>query len=267
MIDYIQLMTASGRFGSRQEEVSAISRSLKGLATELGVPVIALSQLSPCAHGPRQPPPHALRHPRIRRHRAGRGRGDVHPPRGLLRAGDSGKEHRRDHHRQAAQRRAGHGENSAGRANTPGLWISRRAPAKPPLPRRRKKSPARRCFAGKGGTHSSRPAAAQSAHRPCSRSAQSSQSMAPHTGQPRRERASAARWHMAHSIIDTQNTPSQRVRRRGRPGKLPGRLQCQYAPRRGVLCAGNFCKSALQADDEVAAFVDGRAARWPARRD
>ena len=46
MIDYIQLMTASGRFGSRQEEVSAISRSLKGLATELGVPVIALSQLS-----------------------------------------------------------------------------------------------------------------------------------------------------------------------------------------------------------------------------
>ena len=81
--------------------------------------------------------------------------------------------------------------------------------------------------------------------------------MAPHTGQPRRERASAARWHMAHSIIDTQNTPSQRVRRRGRPGKFPGRLQCQYAPRRGVLCAGNFCKSALQADDEVAAFVDG----------
>lgn len=46
MIDYIQLMTAVGRFGSRQEEVSSISRSLKGLATELGVPVIALSQLS-----------------------------------------------------------------------------------------------------------------------------------------------------------------------------------------------------------------------------
>ncbi len=46
MIDYIQLMTATGRFGSRQEEVSSISRSLKGLATELNVPVIALSQLS-----------------------------------------------------------------------------------------------------------------------------------------------------------------------------------------------------------------------------
>ncbi len=46
MIDYLQLMTATGRFGSRQEEVSAISRSLKSLAGELGVPVIALSQLS-----------------------------------------------------------------------------------------------------------------------------------------------------------------------------------------------------------------------------
>ena len=46
MIDYIQLMTASGRFGSRQEEVASISRSLKGLATELHVPVVALSQLS-----------------------------------------------------------------------------------------------------------------------------------------------------------------------------------------------------------------------------
>ena len=46
MVDYLQLMTASGRFGSRQEEIASISRSLKALATELGVPVIALSQLS-----------------------------------------------------------------------------------------------------------------------------------------------------------------------------------------------------------------------------
>lgn len=46
MIDYLSLMTATGRFGSRQEEVSMISRSLKGLAMELGVPVIALQQLS-----------------------------------------------------------------------------------------------------------------------------------------------------------------------------------------------------------------------------
>ena len=39
-------MTATGKTGSRQEEVSQISRTLKGLAMELGVPVIALQQLS-----------------------------------------------------------------------------------------------------------------------------------------------------------------------------------------------------------------------------
>lgn len=47
MIDYLQLMNANGmRFGNRQEEVSTISRSLKGLAKELDIPVLALSQLS-----------------------------------------------------------------------------------------------------------------------------------------------------------------------------------------------------------------------------
>ena len=47
MVDYLQLMTASGmRYNSRQEEVSLISRSLKGLAKELNVPVLALSQLN-----------------------------------------------------------------------------------------------------------------------------------------------------------------------------------------------------------------------------
>ena len=46
LIDYLSLMTAVGKFGSRQEEVSSISRSLKALAIELGVPVIVLQQLS-----------------------------------------------------------------------------------------------------------------------------------------------------------------------------------------------------------------------------
>ncbi len=48
IIDYLQLMTGrvGGRSESRQQEVSEISRSLKGLARELSVPVIALSQLS-----------------------------------------------------------------------------------------------------------------------------------------------------------------------------------------------------------------------------
>ena len=46
MIDYLQLMTGSGRSDSRQQEISDISRSLKAVARELNVPVIALSQLS-----------------------------------------------------------------------------------------------------------------------------------------------------------------------------------------------------------------------------
>ncbi len=46
IIDYLQLMSSSGRSESRQQEISEISRSLKGLARELNVPVVALSQLS-----------------------------------------------------------------------------------------------------------------------------------------------------------------------------------------------------------------------------
>lgn len=47
MIDYLQLMTGSGqKFGSREQEVSTISRSLKAMAKELNIPVIALSQLN-----------------------------------------------------------------------------------------------------------------------------------------------------------------------------------------------------------------------------
>ena len=47
IIDYLQLMNASGlNFGSREQEVSTISRNLKALAKELDIPVIALSQLN-----------------------------------------------------------------------------------------------------------------------------------------------------------------------------------------------------------------------------
>jgi replicative DNA helicase len=46
VIDYIQLMQGRGRFESRQQELASISRSLKGLAKELKIPIVALSQLS-----------------------------------------------------------------------------------------------------------------------------------------------------------------------------------------------------------------------------
>ncbi|MGH9738343.1 MAG: replicative DNA helicase [Candidatus Acidiferrales bacterium] len=46
VVDYLQLITAHGRFGNRTEEVSYISRALKGMAKELQVPVVVLSQLT-----------------------------------------------------------------------------------------------------------------------------------------------------------------------------------------------------------------------------
>ncbi len=46
VVDYLQLMSASGREENRATEIAEISRSLKGLAKDLGIPVIALSQLN-----------------------------------------------------------------------------------------------------------------------------------------------------------------------------------------------------------------------------
>ncbi len=57
VVDYLQLMSGSGRTESRQQEVSKISRELKALAKEMKVPVVALSQLSraPEARNPPKP--------------------------------------------------------------------------------------------------------------------------------------------------------------------------------------------------------------------
>lgn len=46
MVDYLQLMAVKGRIESRQQEISVISRSLKGIAKELNIPLLSLSQLS-----------------------------------------------------------------------------------------------------------------------------------------------------------------------------------------------------------------------------
>lgn len=55
IIDYLQLVQGSSRAGSREQEIAEISRSLKILAKEINVPVIALSQLS---RAPEQRPDH-----------------------------------------------------------------------------------------------------------------------------------------------------------------------------------------------------------------
>ena len=69
IIDYMQLMTGSagsnGRNENRQQEISYISRSLKSLARELNVPVIALSQLIACCGSAFRQAPHALRPARV----------------------------------------------------------------------------------------------------------------------------------------------------------------------------------------------------------
>jgi replicative DNA helicase len=46
IVDYLQLMQGRGRYDSRQQEISDISRSLKEMAKELSIPILALSQLS-----------------------------------------------------------------------------------------------------------------------------------------------------------------------------------------------------------------------------
>jgi replicative DNA helicase len=57
VVDYLQLMKGKGSFERREQEISDISRSLKGLAKELHVPVIAVSQLNRSVESRRPPKP------------------------------------------------------------------------------------------------------------------------------------------------------------------------------------------------------------------
>ena len=88
MVDYLQLMRSPEYAENRVQEISDISRSLKALARELEIPVIALSQLSRASEqrgGERQADP--VRPAGLGRHRAGRRPRDLHPPAGVLRPG------------------------------------------------------------------------------------------------------------------------------------------------------------------------------------
>lgn len=57
VIDYLQLMNATGKNESRQQEISKISRELKAIARELDIPIIALSQLSRAVEQRKPPRP------------------------------------------------------------------------------------------------------------------------------------------------------------------------------------------------------------------
>ncbi len=113
VVDYLQLMQGRGRFENRQQELASISRSLKILAKELDVPILALSQLSraPEARGDHRPQLSDLRE-------SGALEQDADVVLFIFRedmyaqdagATARGRRHGRDHHRQAAQRPDRHG--------------------------------------------------------------------------------------------------------------------------------------------------------------
>ena len=126
VVDYIQLMSGRGRFENRTLELASISRSLKGLAKELNVPIVVLSQLSRAPRIACRSSPAAVRPARVGRPRAGRRPGRPHLPRRCLQQGpeQSRRRHRGTDHRQAAQRSRPAPSGSRSCASRRGLRIS-----------------------------------------------------------------------------------------------------------------------------------------------
>ena len=86
VVDYLQLLrgTSTHSQTNRVQEITEITQGLKAMAKELNVPVLALSQLSRAVEVARGQAADALGPARVRLDRAGRRRGDVRVPRGVL---------------------------------------------------------------------------------------------------------------------------------------------------------------------------------------
>ena len=104
VVDYLQLMGGTTRVENRVQEISQISRSLKLIARDLDVPVLAISQLSRAVEQrtDKRPVLSDLRESGL--DRAGRRPRDVRLPRRLLRRLERRQGHRRAHPRQAPKR-------------------------------------------------------------------------------------------------------------------------------------------------------------------
>ena len=115
VVDYLQLVQGKQRWGqsNRVQEITEISRELKVMASDLKVALIACSQLNRMVENRPNNRPRLSDLRDSGQHRAGRRRGDVHPPGGHLHhrggvepdAPGAGipQEHRRDHHREAPE--------------------------------------------------------------------------------------------------------------------------------------------------------------------
>ena len=104
VVDYLQLMSSAGNGENRVQEVSQISRSLKILARDLDVPIVALSQLSRAVEQRTDKRPILSDLREVGQHRAGRGPRRLHLPRRVLQRRVRPAGARRGDPRQAPQR-------------------------------------------------------------------------------------------------------------------------------------------------------------------